>query len=143
MFDLVFETAVDRFRRLFETFSRTVEFPTVIRAADAFAIDAAESQRSFSVRALFGDHTVAAALVAIDHQIFAHQPKRFDRLRLGQFAGADHRHPVAPQILAARRAAADLRQRFIFFTVSMLHSSNEIQVRNYLSAFRPSDCHSP
>ena len=43
MFDLVFETAVNGFGRLFETFSRAVEFPTVIRTANAFGIDAAES----------------------------------------------------------------------------------------------------
>ena len=71
MLDLVFEAAGFRLCRLFKTLTGAVEFPTVIRTANAFFVDAAKRERRLAVRALFADHAVTAALVAIDHQIFA------------------------------------------------------------------------
>ena len=41
MFDAVFERAVRRLRRLFETFARAIELPTVVRATNSLVIDAA------------------------------------------------------------------------------------------------------
>ena len=41
MLDAVFERAVRRLRRLFETFARAIELPTVVRATNSFVVDAA------------------------------------------------------------------------------------------------------
>src|SRR5262245_19324127 len=70
VFDLVFKSALNGLSGLFKTLPGAVEFPTVIRAANAFLIDAAKSERSFAMRALLGNHTVAASPVAEHNKIF-------------------------------------------------------------------------
>ena len=62
--DAVFERAVLGFRGLLQAAAGAVELPAVIRAADAFGVDAAVSERGAAVRAALGHETVAAGLVA-------------------------------------------------------------------------------
>src|ERR1044071_6435429 len=118
--DLVLETGRFRLGRLLDTLPGTIELPAVIGTANAFLVDATESERSAAVRALLADHTITAGTIAEDDQIFAEQPNSFDRLFVGQFTGAGHRHPVTTQQLTARRAASDSGQGLVLFACEHL-----------------------
>ena len=55
MFDAVLERAVRGLGRLFQTPAGLIEFPTMIRAANAFFFNPALRQRRRTVRAMLAD----------------------------------------------------------------------------------------
>ena len=96
-----------------------VHQPAVIVAADAGLLDEAERQIGAPVRALPVDQPEAAAAVAVEHQILAEQPHRLDG-GLVELGDAGDRHPVAPQVVAHRRARPHLREQPVVFSAQHL-----------------------
>src|SRR6266542_2153508 len=116
MLDPIFERAVIRLRRLFETSAGAIELPTVVRAADSLLVDSAVRERRRAMRTVFADQSIATIRVAINDQLLAENFNRFDRFLFGELRGGGHRMPISAQELPARRAAAYLSLAFIFFT---------------------------
>src|SRR6202035_5865226 len=79
-----------------------------------------ERQVGAPMRTLPVDEPERAAAVAIENQVLAEQPHRLDG-DLVEFGGAADRHPVAPQVVAHRRAGTDLREQPVVFSAQ--HSS--------------------
>src|SRR5581483_5962999 len=100
--------------RLLEAFARAIEFPAVVRTANALLVDPAVGQRSGSVRAVLADQAVVAFFIAEDNQLFVENFHRADRFFLGELRRRRDRMPVPAQQLAAGRAAADLSEQFVF-----------------------------
>src|ERR687892_234044 len=107
MFDLVFVRSLRGLGRLLETSSVAIVFPAVIRAANAFLIDASKSERGASMRTMLADKTVPTLFIPVDNQFFAEKLDRLDRFLIGQLSGRRDRVPVAAQQFSARRAAPD------------------------------------
>src|SRR6266542_5749417 len=67
------------------------------------------------MRAVLADQSITTIRVAINDQLLAENINRFDRFLFGELRGGGYRMPISSQQLAARRAAAYLSQKFIFF----------------------------
>src|SRR6266545_3124246 len=133
MLDPTFERAVGRLRRLFETSAGAIELPTVVRAADSLLIDSAVRERSRAMRTVFADQSIATTRVAINDQLLAENFNRFDRFLFGELRGGGDRMPISAQELAARRAAAYLSQKFIFFACEHSELSRRRSIATFCS----------
>ena len=102
------QSAADRFAGAF--LDRTVDavLPAVIAAADAALLDDAKFERHVAMRAVQVHQAEPAAVLAKQHQVFAHDTNTIRQV--ADLVGHRHRHPVAAQILAAGRSRADLGQ---------------------------------
>src|SRR6185312_10211779 len=75
---------------------------------------AREIERNPAVRAEFVEQTDAALAVAEGDEVFAEQPHPYRcAIGLGNLAGQQRRHPIAPHRLAHRRARTDPGDQFV------------------------------
>jgi hypothetical protein len=113
--DALGNEAVGGFGRHLDHIAVHVEFPAVIKAAQAAFLVAREDQRCAPVRAVLVEHADAPLAVAEHHEILAEQA-HLDRcaIRFGHFLGQARRDPVAAHDLAHRRVAFDAAQQIVF-----------------------------
>ena len=91
--------------------AQAIEFDAVVRAANALFFVATKKQRHAAVRAKLADQTGQAIGVAESQQLFAHDLHPHLRaIGFSDFAGHDHRHPIAAHQIAHGRASAGLGQ---------------------------------
>ena len=64
------------------------------------------------MRTVAVDQAIAAAAIAVDDEVLAHEAHRLDRIGV-EFAGACDRVPVAAQQLAHRRAGPDAGEHLV------------------------------
>jgi hypothetical protein len=100
--------------RLVEAPPRLVEQPAVVVAAQPALLHVAVRQVGAAVGAVAVDQAVAAAAVAVEDEVLAHDADRPGRggIELGH---ARDRVPVAPQQLAHRRVRAGLAEQSVPF----------------------------
>src|ERR1051326_8235924 len=115
MLDAVFERAAFGLRRLLDTFAGKIVEPAVIAAAEAAVFDTAELERSPAMRAMEAQKPELAVARAEQHEILAEQSDFRRAAFLPNVLAKSHGPPVAPQHLAAGRAAPDARQKLILF----------------------------
>ncbi len=108
--NLVFECAAFRFVGLFETASRSVEFPTVVGTTNPVLGWDPVGERSTAVRAKFADETELTGAVLEEDQVLAEQPHAFGPALL-HFFDCSHGMPVAALKVAHPRAGADVGER--------------------------------
>ena len=101
------KAGLGRLGRLLQAVARDVVEPAVVRAADAALLDVAVLQRRAAVGAVPADEAQLPREVPEQHQVLPQHPHRpGDVVQLLLRA---NREPVAPQPLAARRAASHPR----------------------------------
>src|SRR5882672_12376052 len=80
------------------------------------------------MRAVPVDQAVAAAELLVEDEVLAHQANGLDRIGV-ELAGAADRHPVAPQIVAHRRAGANLGEDIVLFSAEHCGASFSSPIR--------------
>ncbi len=91
-----------------------VEQPAVIVAADALFLDKAIGQVGAAMRTMPVHHAESAREILIERQVLAKQADGLDLLVI-EFADPRDRYPVVAQIIAHRRAGANLRDHPVAF----------------------------
>src|SRR5262249_30871333 len=114
-----------------------VHQPAVIIAADAGLLDYAVREVGAPMRAVPVDEAVAPAQVLVEDEILAHQPDGLDRVCV-ELARATDWHPVASQIVAHRRAGADLGEDLVLFSAE--HCRALLQLSSPVGTFLFSLC---
>ena len=92
-----------------------VHQPAVIVAADAGLLDEAIGEVGAAMRAMAVEQPETAALVLVEHEVFAQEADGLDRVVV-ELARAADRHPIAPQVVAHRRSRADLGEDAVLFS---------------------------
>jgi hypothetical protein len=116
MFDAVFEGAVGRLSRLFQTIAVNIVKPAVVSAANALRFHPAEFQRGAAMGAVQIDHAKPSVAVAKENKIFAEQA-RANRTAFGFYMfRKTHRPPVAAQHFAGRGSRPNAGDQFVFFS---------------------------
>src|SRR5215468_5067937 len=100
---------------LFHASAAGVVLPAMIGAADAARLDKSVIKRGPAVRAVLTHQSVASALVAEQHQIFAKNPETFFPLRCAQLRGGADHVPVAPEQSPSRSTGTNPREQLVLF----------------------------
>ena len=113
--DLLDEAGFRRFGRHLEDVAVHIDFPAVVKAAQAAFLVAAVDQRRAAVRAEFIEDADPTVGIAEDDEVLAEEPD-LDRSAVGLWHFLDQagRNPMMPEDAAHRRIAFDTAHQVVF-----------------------------